>query len=70
MKRTREEWIKHCNDVGTWSEQVYQILDDWEESEELLTAMIIKEGVTTRKYLDEVTDRITEKIKENIGELC
>jgi len=70
MKRTREEWIRYCNDVGTWSEQVYQILDDWEESEELLTAMIIKEGVTTRKYLDEVTDRITEKIKENIGELC
>ena len=70
MLRTREEWEKHCKDVGTWSDQVYQILDDWEESEELLTDLIIKEGVITRKYLDEMTDKVMEKIKENIGELC
>ncbi len=70
MLRTREEWKTHCLANGSHSDQVYQILDDWEESEELLTDLIIKEGVTTRKYLDEVIEKVMEKIKENIGELC
>ena len=70
MLRTREEWKEHCRERGTSGDQVGAILDDWEESEELLTDLIIKEGVKTRKYLDEMTERVMEKIKENIGELC
>lgn len=70
MLRTREEWKEHCKNKETWADQVFDILDDWEESEELLTDLIIKEGVTTRKYLDEVIEKVMEKIKENIGELC
>ncbi len=66
MLRTREEWKMHCRERGTSGDQVNNILDDWEESEEWLMDMIIKDGIKTRKHLDEITRRIQEKI----GELC
>ena len=66
MLRTREEWKEHCKNKETWADQVFDILDDWEESEEWLIDMIIEDGIKTRKHLDEITRRIQEKI----GELC
>ena len=34
MIRTKEEWYKWCMERGTFGDQVFHILNDWEEDVE------------------------------------
>ena len=70
MIRTRNEWYAYCDKHGTSGDIVYDILNDWKESDKVCVDTVFHEGNVIRNKLDEISDNIVEIFEKNLRELC